>query len=149
MTEEAIRQLVARQAALIDQDKLEEWLELFTPEASYRIVPRENWDAGLPLALIDCENVVMLRDRINALREANEFNFHVSLHILSLPGIEPLENGKWMVETPFAVYQSYPEGDTRLFAVGRYRDEVADGKFLSKTIILDSFNIQTLLARPL
>lgn len=149
MKDEEIRQLIAYQAALIDQDRLEEWLDLFTPNAAYRIVPRENWDAGLPLALIDCAGSLMIRDRINALRKANEFNFHVSAHILSLPCIARSDDGVAKVETPFVVYQSYPEGDTRLFAVGRYVDQVAAGQFHSKTVILDSFNVPTLLARPI
>ncbi|MSP98456.1 MAG: anthranilate 1,2-dioxygenase, partial [Betaproteobacteria bacterium] len=35
-------------AYLIDEDRLEDWVECFTDDCLYRIVPRENLDAGLP-----------------------------------------------------------------------------------------------------
>lgn len=37
---------MARHAELIDEDRLEEWPELFTQECVYKIIARENVDRG-------------------------------------------------------------------------------------------------------
>ena len=65
----AICDLLAEYGALIDMGKFDEWLGLFAEECRYQIVPRENFDRGLPAALVFCDSRAMLEDRIRALRE--------------------------------------------------------------------------------
>lgn len=55
-----VEDLVARHAELIDEDRLEEWPELFTQECVYKIIARENVDRGLPIAAIFCDSRKML-----------------------------------------------------------------------------------------
>jgi len=113
-------------------------------------VPRENYDRGLPAALIFCDSRAVLEDRIRALREANKYNIHTDRHVIGLPRI--VDDGL-RVEAPFAVYQTDQEGETRLFATGLYRDRLEPGgsglKILDKLVLLDSFAVPTLLATPL
>ena len=122
------------------------------------MVPRENYDRGLPAALIFCDSRAMLEDRIRALREANKFNIHKDRHLIGLPRIigshaDGLEPGDLEIEAPFAVYQTDQEGETRLFATGLYRDRLAVGqngpKIRDKLILLDTFAVPSLLATPL
>jgi anthranilate 1,2-dioxygenase small subunit len=51
------------------------------------------------------------------------------------------------------VYQTDPEGETRLFATGLYRDRLEHGRealrFTEKLVLLDTFAVPTLLATPL
>ena len=47
----------------------ERWLEFFTDACVYKIIPRENYDAGLPLGLMQAESRGMLVDRVAALRK--------------------------------------------------------------------------------
>ena len=42
----ALAELLAEYANLIDEDRLEDWLDLFADECIYRVVPRENFDLG-------------------------------------------------------------------------------------------------------
>jgi anthranilate 1,2-dioxygenase small subunit len=146
----AVYRLVAEYGALIDAAKLDEWLDLFAEECTYHIVPRENYDRGLPAALVFCDSRAMLEDRIRALREANKYNIHNDRHVIGLPRI--LDDG-YAVEAPFAVYQSDQEGETRLFATGLYRDRLQpvgrELKIRDKLILLDSFAVPSLLATPL
>ena len=146
----AVYDLFAEYGALIDLAKFDEWLDLFAEECRYQIVPRENFDRGLPAALVFCDSRAMLEDRIRALREANKYNIHVDRHVIGLPRI--FNDGR-AVEAPFAVYQTDQEGETRLFATGLYRDGLARvGSRLEirdKLILLDTFAIPTLLATPL
>jgi anthranilate 1,2-dioxygenase small subunit len=146
----AVYRLLAEYGALIDAAKLDEWLGLFAEECTYHIVPRENYDRGLPAALVFCDSRAMIEDRIRALREANKYNIHTDRHVIGLPRI--LDDG-YAVEAPFAVYQSDQEGKTRLFATGLYRDRLQpvgrELKIRDKLILLDSFAVPSLLATPL
>jgi anthranilate 1,2-dioxygenase small subunit len=146
----AIYALLAEYGALIDAAKFDEWLDLFAAECRYQIMPRENFDRGLPAALVFCDSRAMLEDRIRALREANKYNIHTDRHLIGLPRI--LDDG-FAVEAPFAVYQTDQEGETRLFATGLYRDRLEPiGRHLKirdKLILLDTFAVPSLLATPL
>jgi anthranilate 1,2-dioxygenase small subunit len=146
----AVHDLLAEYGALIDAAKFDEWLGLFAEECRYRIVPRENFDRGLPAALVFCDNRAMLDDRIRALREANKYNIHIDRHVIGLP--RPLDDSL-IVEAPFAVFQTDQEGETRLFATGLYRDRLELSgqrlKIRDKLILLDTFAVPSLLATPL
>ena len=149
----AICDLLAEYGALIDLAKFDEWLDLFAEECRYQIVPRENFDRGLPAALIFCDSRAMLEDRIMALREANKYNIHWDRHVIGLPRVLGETDAEILVEASFAVFQSDQEGGSRLFSTGLYRDRVvAEGgglRFLDKTILLDTFAVPSLLATPL
>ena len=141
--------LFAEYGALIDAARYDEWLGLFAGECRYQIIPRENFDRGLPAAVVFCDNRAVLEDRIRALREANKYNIHTDRHVIGLPRL----NDDGLAEAPFAVYQTDQEGETRLFATGLYRDRLeAVGrhlKFRDKLILLDTFAVPSLLAAPL
>ena len=73
-----IEDLYNQYGSCLDDGLLENWLELFADKCSYKIMPRENIELGLPAALMLCENKNMLVDRIVSLRQANEFSVHRS-----------------------------------------------------------------------
>jgi anthranilate 1,2-dioxygenase small subunit len=149
----AVYDLLAEYGALIDAARFDEWLDLFSEECRFQIMPRENFDRGLPAGLIFCDSRAMLEDRIRALREANKYNIHSDRHVIGLPRILGAKAGGVSVEAPFAVYQTNQEGETRLFATGLYRDQlepIGDNlKIRDKLILLDTFAVPTLLATPL
>ena len=146
----AVCDLLAEYGALIDAGQFDEWLGLFAEDCRYQIVPRENFDRGLPAALVFCDSRAVLEDRIRALREANKYNIHTDRHIIGLPRVF---GDALSIEAPFAVYQTDQEGGTRLFATGLYRDVLSlDGprlKISDKLVLLDSFAVPSLLATPL
>jgi anthranilate 1,2-dioxygenase small subunit len=149
----AIHDLLAEYGALLDMAKYGEWLGLFAAECRYNVVSRENYDRGLPAALIFCDSRAVLEDRIRALREANKYNIHTDRHLIGLPRLLAPDAEGPTVEAPFAVFQTDQEGETRLFATGLYRDRlVAVGgmlKIRDKLVLLDTFAVPTLLATPL
>ena len=63
--------LLADYAACLDGGELERWAELFSDDCVYTIIPRENYERGLPLALMRCESKGMLRDRVQAIRRTS------------------------------------------------------------------------------
>jgi len=149
----AIYDLLAEYGALIDGAKYDEWVGLFAEGCRYQVVPRENYDRGLPAALIFCDSRAMLNDRIYALREANKYNIHTDRHLIGLPRLLGAQGEGFVIEAPFAVYQTDQEGETRLFAAGLYRDWLEPGgdgfKIRDKLVLLDTFAVPTLLATPL
>jgi 3-phenylpropionate/cinnamic acid dioxygenase small subunit len=137
----------------LDADELERWPDFFTEDCFYRVTSAENYEAGMPLGLIHATSRNMLKDRVSALREANIYEPQRYRHLVS-----SIKIGKELGETldlvaNFIVVRTMQEGDMTLFGAGRYVDQVRyeDGiwKFARKTVVLDSRQIDTLLAIPL
>ncbi len=57
-------------AAALDEGRHGDWPGYFTADGLYRIIPRENHELGLPLAVMHCEGQDMMRDRVTAIAEA-------------------------------------------------------------------------------
>lgn len=150
---QAIEGLLADYGHCIDADQLEEWLDFFTEDCVYKIIPRENVVRDLPLSLMLCENKNMLRDRILSLRKANIYNIHTDRHLISGIRLTGEADGVYSLEANYAVFQTNQEGDTRLFSVGQYIDKVVfvneQPKFKEKIVVVDTSSIPTLLATPL
>jgi 3-phenylpropionate/cinnamic acid dioxygenase small subunit len=107
----------------------------------------------MPLGLIHATSRNMLKDRVSALREADIYEPQRYRHLVS-----SIKIGEELGETldlvaNFIVVRTMQEGDMTLFGAGRYVDQVRyeDGiwKFARKTVVLDSRQIDTLLAIPL
>ena len=149
----AVQELLGEYGGLLDHGRYDDWLSLFAAECRYSVVPRENYDQGLPVALILCDTRFMLEDRIMALREANKYNIHIDRHLIGLPRILAVRPGEVDIEAPFAVYQTDQEGETRLFAAGLYRDRLETAgeglRIADKLVLLDTSAVPTLLATPL
>jgi anthranilate 1,2-dioxygenase small subunit len=138
---------------LLDEDRLEEWLDLFAETSRYEIVSRENRALNLPLSLMLCDNKDMLRDRIHSLRHANIFNIHRDCHVIGLVQAAPAENGRLSAGASYSLFQSNQEGETRLFSVGRYYFELlqhGDSLLIEQAlVVVDTGTIPTLLATPI
>ena len=150
---DAVVALLADYVHLIDEDRLEDWVELFTDDCTYKILSRENVEAGYPLELMACNNKGMLRDRVVSLREANLYNLHTDKHVLSVVRVLGVDDGVWSVQANFSVYQSTLDGETDLFAVGTYRDKVVfqEGRplFAEKLVVNDTFAVARMLSTPI
>ena len=137
----------------IDEDRLEDWPELFVAKGCYRVTTRENRELGLALSLIYCDGTGMLKDRIVAMRTANIFEPHVYCHTVSALKILSVEGGEVRTQSNFQVIRTMSEGDMAIFACGRYIDRIVeDGrtlKFAERTVVLDSRRIDTLLVIPI
>jgi anthranilate 1,2-dioxygenase small subunit len=148
-----LHDLFAEYGARLDAGRYEDWIGLFAEECRYQVLPRENADAGLPVALIFCDSRAMLEDRIRALQEANKYNIHSDRHLIGLPRIVDADAAGVDVEAPFAVFQTDQEGGTTLFATGLYRDRlVSEGgrlRIRDKLVLLDTYAVPSLLATPL
>lgn len=148
-----VRELYDLHAELLDEGRLAEWVELFTPDCLYRVVSRENAAADLPLALMRCEGEAGLRDRVHAIQAVSVYTPRVMRHLVSGLRIAPPGPDGVPVRASFAVFESLPEEPTRLFATGTYEDVLreADGelRFAHKTAVYDGALIPNAMVYPL
>jgi 3-phenylpropionate/cinnamic acid dioxygenase small subunit len=148
-----INKLLAEYGLLLDEDRLEEWVDLFTEDAQYKVVTRENKKLNLPLAVIWCDNKNMIRDRIHSYRHVNEHNLHWDRHIIGHPRIQPINATEWQVQASYSLFQTNLEGRSILFSVGMYdfkiieQDDALKIQFLE--VISDTGSFETLLATPI
>src|ERR1700688_5322433 len=79
-------------AAALDEQRLDDWAEMFTDDAFYVVISRENADRGMPVGLIYCENKGMIQDRAYAHQHIEMFAPRYLRHIvgnLQILGEEP------------------------------------------------------------
>jgi len=148
-----VQDLQARYVQTIDDNNLDAWPDFFTTDGRYRVTTAENFEQDLPLGMMYATSRAMLRDRIRSLRDANVYEAQRYRHVVGMPLMEPLDGSHVRAQTNFMVARVMATGETMLFATGRYRDTIAlDGNealFKEKIVILDSRQIDTLLAIPL
>jgi anthranilate 1,2-dioxygenase small subunit len=145
--------LLSEYGLLLDQDKLEQWAQLFEPQAQYKVCSRENEELALPAPLIWCDNRDMLTDRIQSYRNVNEHNFHWARHVIGLPQVLRDSPDELHFQASYSLFQTNLEGLTRLFSVGRYDFVCQRGpqglRLIRATVIVDSGLVKTLLAAPI
>jgi anthranilate 1,2-dioxygenase small subunit len=145
--------LYADYAHCLDNDALEDWPEFFTEDCYYRITSAENFEAGLPIGIVYATSKAMLVDRVMALRKANIYEPQRYRHIIGAIKIGAEEPGGLAVVANFIVVRIMQDGAMSVFAAGRYIDRIVRqgdaGKFARKDVVLDSRQIDTLLAIPL
>lgn len=153
----AVEELLAAYAHCLDNDRLEEWPDFFTDPCLYQVLPRENREQGLPIALIYCDSRGMLRDRVAAHRQANIYGPHAYRHLISNLRVREEMDGAVIVQATYAVLRTLLDpvryGSTEVYSAGEYHDVLVwvEGrlKVREKTVIVDTCRIDSLLVTPL
>jgi anthranilate 1,2-dioxygenase small subunit len=156
MTDKLVQMIARAQAEYarcIDDDRLEDWPDHFHGTCIYKITTAANHREGLEGAIIFANSKGMLRDRVSALRDANIYERQSYRHILGQPSILHESGGEVRSETSFLVARIVQDGDTDIFATGRYLDlyKLEEGKVRlnERIVVCDSSRIDTLMALPL
>jgi 3-phenylpropionate/cinnamic acid dioxygenase small subunit len=146
-----VENLHARYAHALDEDRLEDWPNCFTEGGIYRIATAENEARGLPLPVVYCEGRAMLRDRVQSLRHANIYEPQRYRHIVSSILVEKMDEKRAKSIANFLVVRIMENGETALFASGRYLDRILLKEMLyeERVVVCDSRRFDTLLAIPL
>ena len=147
----AVERLHAQYAHALDADQLEDWPSFFTENGRYRIATAENEERGLPLPVLSAEGRGMMRDRIQSLRHANIYEPQRYRHLVSAVVVEKISEREAKSTANFVVLRVMQDGDTIIFASGRYVDRIAlpEMKYHERVVICDSRRFDTLLAIPL
>jgi anthranilate 1,2-dioxygenase small subunit len=147
-----IEDLVYDSARFIDDERFEEWAELFVERCVYKITTRENFDASLPVGVMYCDSRAMLRDRVLSLRKANLYNPHYDRHLVSNVCVLGVADAVYDVHSSYLVLQTTPAGESRVFSCGKYLDRVVfegeSARFQERIVVMDTGAIFNLLATP-
>lgn len=148
-----LEELYADYVAALDEERFEDWVELFTDDCLYRIVPRENAERGLPVAVIHCEDKAYLHDRVVAIRKTGVYAPRYIRRMIANIRILGWRDDLLGVRARYAAFETLQDELTRVFSVGEHRDRVAvvDGRlrFREKLVVFDSELIPNSLIYPL
>jgi 3-phenylpropionate/cinnamic acid dioxygenase small subunit len=148
-----LEELYAEYVACLDEERFEEWPEFFTDDAVYRIIPRENFERGLPIATLHCESKGYLQDRVVAIRQTAVYAPRYIRRLVSNIRILGWRDGWLEMHANYAAFETLRDELTRVFSVGRCHDKIVvmDGrlKFKEKLVIFDSELIPNSLIYPL
>jgi len=132
---------------------LEQWPVLFLAACVYKIVPRDSYEQGFPVAVMYCESRDMLIDRVVALRETALYAPRVVRRITSGICVRGIGDDGVRLTASFAMFQTMPDQPSELFLCGRCQDRVVeeDGvlRFAERICIYDSTIVPTSLVYPI
>lgn len=117
-----LRDLYDEVADLLDDDQVEAFPSYFVDDCLYRVTTRENYDQGLPGALMYCDGVAMLRDRILAIRETQVYEPRSWRHFVSGVRVLGVDASRVTARANFLVTEAMSDEEPRVFLVGRYMD---------------------------
>jgi anthranilate 1,2-dioxygenase small subunit len=141
-------------AATLDEQRLMDWVELFTDDALYVVLSRENFDRNLPVGLIYCENRGMIRDRAFALKETAMFAPRYLRHMIANVSVsEETSDSTIAARANCAVLQVlFDRPDATLHQVGTYYDKfrrTADGlRLAERRCVYDNLLVPNALCIP-
>ena len=149
----SLEELYAGYTACLDEERFEDWPGFFSDPCVYKIVPRENFERGLPLATWLCESKGYLLDRVTAIRQTAVYAPRYVRRMVS--GIRALgwTQGVLEVRANYLALETLQDELTRVFNTGYYRDKlVVEGgtlKFREKICVFDSLLVPNSLVYPL
>jgi len=144
----------AAYAAALDEQRLTDWTQMFTEDAFYVVISRENADHALPVGLIYCDSKRMIEDRAFALEKTTMFAPRYLRHIIgNLQVVGEDGNGAIRARANYALIQVlYDRPEAKLHQVGAYRDVFrrVDGvlKLAERRCVYDSLLIDNALCLP-
>ncbi len=147
-----IEDLLTDYGHVLDDGEWGRWPDFFTEDGVYKIINRDNYEAGLPLGVMYCDGRGMMHDRMLALQTANIFEPHTYCHTISRPSLGWRGNHV-KGRTNFNVIRTMQSGAMDIFAAGKYLDTfVIDDQHVTlreRLVVVDSRRIDILLVAPL
>ncbi len=145
--------LYADYAAALDEERFEDWPAFFTEDCTYKIVPRENFERGLPLATWLSESRNNLHDRVVAIRKTMVYAPRYVRRLVTGIRVLGWEGDALQVRANYLALETLTDEITRVFNTGQYRDRIVveDGqlRFREKLCVFDSLLVPNSLIYPL
>ena len=142
-------------ADALDQGRFGEWPQFFaTDGCDYRVVSRENHDAGLPAPLMGCYSHGMVMDRVAMLiKQTLTYRKTYQRRYITNVRAQAQADGTIAASANLLVMQCDLEGNASLYMVGRYEDVLdsisGELKLRRRLVVVDSFSVDNVMAVPL
>jgi salicylate 5-hydroxylase small subunit len=147
-----VDRLNADYCAALDEKRFEDWPEFFLEDGHYKVQARENFDRGLPLALIALESRGMMKDRVYGITQTIYHGPYYTRHVVGLARVMAAVD-RIAAETNYAVFRTRPGGASEVYNVGRYIDDIerteAGLRYRSRLCVYDSEMILNSLIYPI
>lgn len=148
-----IDQLNAAYAAALDERRFDDWPAFFLEDACYKVQARENFDRGLPLALIALESRGMMKDRVYGITQTIYHGPYYTRHVVGPALLLGEADGRIRAQANYAVFRTRPGDASEVYNVGRYIDAFertpAGLKIASRTCVYDSEMVLNSLIYPI
>ena len=149
----ALVQLYADYAYAVDSGDWNLWPEFFVDDCSYRLVPRENHERGLPLATLAFESKGMLKDRVYGIRRRCSTTRTTSATSSARRWCASVDAERIESEANYAVFRTKLnelEHGVQRRPLPRHRRAHAGGlKFESRLVVYDSEMIPNSIIYPI
>jgi len=148
----AVEEFNADYADTLDRGAIEQWPAYFTEDGVYRLIARDNADANLPLSLMSCEGMGMLKDRAYAIAHTEMFAPRYTLHQITQVRVTGFDGRIISARANYVIYETLIDEPTRLLQCGRYRDTfLMEGERLllkERNCIYDTVLVPTCIVYP-
>jgi len=148
----AVDQLNAQYAAALDERRFDDWPGFFLEDGQYKLQSRENFERGLPLALMALESQGMMKDRVYGITQTIYHGPYYTRHVVSPARVLSVEGDRILAQAHYAVFRTRPGDSSEVYNVGRYIDQIernAGGlKFRSRLCVYDSEMVLNSLIYP-
>ncbi len=147
-----ITDLLYRAARLLDSGDHLGFVDLFIEDGTYKAIPLQNHQRGLPLGLIEDDRLRML-DRHEMLERYWSLEPTQTRHLVTNVEVAMHGPGHARVLSAFVVFVTGPLGLPEIQGLGRYEDEVVDRgagwRFLRRLAVFDNHMIAHPISLPL
>ncbi|WP_227753709.1 MULTISPECIES: aromatic-ring-hydroxylating dioxygenase subunit beta [Ramlibacter] len=153
MLQLAVDRFNADYGAALDERRFEDWPGFFAEDGCYKVQARENFDRGLPLALLAFESQGMMKDRVYGITQTIYHAPYYTRHVVGPARVLGEQGDRVMAQASYAVFRTRPGDTSEVYNVGRYIDEFVrapDGlKLASRTCVYDSEMVLNSLIYPI
>ena len=147
-----IDQLNADYAAALDEKRFDDWPEFFLEDGCYKLQARENFERGLPLALMAMESRGMMKDRVYGVTQTIFHGPYYMRHVIGAARVLSVNGNTVDAEAGYAVFRTKPGGISEVYNVGRYIDTLVRVesalKIKSRLAVYDSEMVLNSLIYP-
>lgn len=137
-----LEEFYARYAECIDGGRLQHWADFFTEPCLYRITTRRGLRLGGDEDLMRLDSTSLMRDRVVAIGQSEDFEPYAQRHLLSNFRIQEAEGDELHVHANFLVLRTREGRATELLAAGYCQDRVGRIagrlKFRQKLYVVES-----------
>lgn len=148
-----VRDFCEDYAACLDDMRLDDWPAFFTDDALYRVISKENFDAGFIHAVIYCDGKPMILDRVLAVTRTLVYQPRTQRRFISGVRIDRCEGDTVFAQANFLITQCMLDLEPQVVMAGRYVDELVrqdDGTLLirKRSCVYDNFRVTQSIVIP-
>ena len=137
----------------LDAGRLEEWPDFFATECRYRIISRENYEAGQGLCIMQADSKGMLTDRVRAILKTQVYAPRYCRRFYSGLRIVKAVDGELEVRQNVLIVQTLLNKPSEILGCGAGHDRLVQSesgelKFTDRTLIFDTEMIRNSVIYP-